>query len=73
MTQVAPLLVRVDQVAAMLAISRRTVWSRVKAGKLPGPIKWNGLTVWKVKDLQEFAAQLGNEGDRENPEREHQQ
>lgn len=62
MIQVTPLLVRAPQVAEMLSISRRTVWSHVKEGKLPDPIKWNGITVWRVKDLEEFTNQLGKEG-----------
>lgn len=61
MIPVTPVLVRVNQVAAMLSVSPRTVWNRVKEGELPGPIKWNGITVWRVKDLQDFAEQLGKD------------
>lgn len=58
MTAVTPMLVRVNQVAAMLGIGRSTVWRYVKQGKLPKPIKWQGNTVWRVKDLEEFIQRL---------------
>lgn len=58
MTAVTPMLVRVNQVAAMLGIGRSTVWRYVKQGKLPKPIKWQGNTVWRVKDLEEFIESL---------------
>lgn len=58
MTAVTPMLVRVNQVAAMLGIGRSTVWRYVKQGKLPKPIKWQGNTVWRVKDLEEFIERL---------------
>ena len=54
MTEVQPLLVRAEQVAAMLAISKRSVWYYAKHGKIPAPIKWQGVTVWRVKDLEKI-------------------
>ena len=54
MTTVTPMLLRVNQVAEMLGIGRSTVWRWVKEGKMPKPIKWQGVTAWRVKDLEEF-------------------
>ena len=54
MTAVTPMLLRVKQVAAMLGIGRTTVYRYVQQGKLPKPIKWQGVTVWRVKDLEEM-------------------
>lgn len=53
MTAVTPMLLRVKQVAAMLGIGRTTVYRYVKEGKLPKPIKWQGVTVWRMQDLQD--------------------
>jgi predicted DNA-binding transcriptional regulator AlpA len=58
MTAVTPMLLRVNQVAEILGIGRTTVWKYAKEGKLPKPIKWQGNTVWRVKDLEEFVEGL---------------
>lgn len=39
----------------MLAIGKSTLWSKVKAGVLPAPIKIGGATRWRVSDLQRVA------------------
>lgn len=54
MTAVTPMLLRANQVAAALGIGRSTLWRWVKEGKLPKPVKWQGVTVWRVKDLEEM-------------------
>ena len=56
-----PLLVRAPVAARMLAISRSTLWSRVKEGRCPRPIRWDGCTVWRVRDLEAFVDDLGDE------------
>jgi predicted DNA-binding transcriptional regulator AlpA len=53
-----PLLLRDTQVAEVLSISRKTVWNRVKSGALPKPIKWQGVTVWRMSDLQDFVSKM---------------
>ena len=50
-----PILLRDHQVGELLGIHRNTVWNRVKAGKLPEPIKWEGITVRKRKEIEDFA------------------
>lgn len=53
MTAITPLLLRADQVAEVMAISPSTVWTWARNGKLPKPVKWQGVTVWRMQDLQE--------------------
>ena len=53
-SQIAPLLVRAPVAARMLGISRSTLYARVAAGKCPAPIRWDGTTVWRVRDLEEL-------------------
>ncbi|MGH1412115.1 MAG: helix-turn-helix transcriptional regulator [Pelagimonas sp.] len=54
MTAIQPILLRAGQVALLLSISEQTVRNRVNAGRLPKPIKWEGVTVWRRKDLEDF-------------------
>lgn len=49
-----PVLLRDVQVAKVLGIHRNTVWNRVRQGKFPSPIKWDGLTVWRRQDIEAF-------------------
>jgi predicted DNA-binding transcriptional regulator AlpA len=58
MTKVTPKLVRAKEVGEMMGIGRTTVWRYAKEGKLPKPIKWQGHTVWRVADLEEFINSL---------------
>ena len=53
-----PLLLNVDSVAALLGCHKNTIWNRVRSGSLPKPTKWEGKTVWKTKDIEEFVDQL---------------
>lgn len=48
----SPLLVRAPVAARMLGISRSTLYARVNEGKCPAPIRWDGTTVWRVRDLE---------------------
>ncbi|WP_347268193.1 hypothetical protein [Paracoccus sp. (in: a-proteobacteria)] len=42
------------RVAILLGSRRSTVWNRMRAGRFPTPIKWEGLTVWRRKDCEAF-------------------
>ncbi len=53
-----PLLLRDTQVAQLVGVSRGTVWNRVRAGKFPKPIKWEGVTVWKRAEIEKFVERL---------------
>lgn len=48
------LLMKANEAAAMLAIGKSTLWSKVRSGVLPAPIKIGGATRWRVADLQRF-------------------
>ncbi|MFB9149566.1 helix-turn-helix transcriptional regulator [Roseovarius ramblicola] len=56
-----PLLVRAPEAARMLGISKSTLWARVAQGRCPGPIRWDGVTVWRVRDLEEFVERLADQ------------
>lgn len=56
----AALLVRANDAAAMLGISRSTLYARVQKGQCPAPIQWDGTTVWRVKDLETFVDRLAD-------------
>lgn len=57
----AALLVRANDAAAMLGISRSTLYARVQKGQCPAPIQWDGTTVWRVKDLETFVDRLADQ------------
>ncbi len=57
----APLLVRANDAARMLGISRSTLYARVQAGRCPEPIKWESVTVWRVRDPENFVDQLADQ------------
>lgn len=48
------LLVPAAEAAQMLSIGRSTFWNKVKENKLPQPMRFAGLTRWRVSDLQQF-------------------
>ncbi|MFV2053392.1 helix-turn-helix transcriptional regulator [Aliiroseovarius sp. YM-037] len=57
-TENLPLLLNVQQVAALLGCHKNTIWNRVRTGSIPSPIKWEGKTVWKLKEIEVFVDQL---------------
>ncbi|HWL55995.1 MAG TPA: helix-turn-helix domain-containing protein [Paracoccus sp. (in: a-proteobacteria)] len=57
-SSIQPLLLRNTQVTLMLGVHRNKVWNRVRAGKFPTPIKWEGMTVWHRKDVENFVEAL---------------
>ena len=54
-----PELLTSHQVAARLAISVRTLWRLVAAGKVPQPIRYNHKLVrWKRDEVARYIAEL---------------
>jgi excisionase family DNA binding protein len=52
-------LLTVQQVAARLALSVRTVWRRTATGELPAPVRFPGRIVrWRSRDLDRYIDQL---------------
>ena|SRR5579872_6967483 len=47
-----PDLLSVQEVAAKLGTSSRSVWRMLSAGEIPAPIKIRGKTKWRAVDLQ---------------------
>ena len=55
-----PRLLSVEEVAQMLNIGIRTVYTWTKAGKLPSPVATSGRTTrWLEKDISEWAESHG--------------
>jgi predicted DNA-binding transcriptional regulator AlpA len=46
------LLVPAVEAAKMLSIGRSTFWNKVKLKQLPQPVKFGGVTRWRVSDLR---------------------
>lgn len=45
--------VRLPVVAALMAVSPATVWRWSHRGKLPAPVRINGVTLWNVGSLRD--------------------
>ena len=56
--QLQPLLLNVNQVAALLGCHRNTAWNRARNQQLPSPIKREGKTVWRRRDIENFVESL---------------
>ncbi len=52
------MLLRDVQIAQALGVHRNTIWNRVREGKFPAPIKWDGITVWRRADIEDFVGAL---------------
>jgi predicted DNA-binding transcriptional regulator AlpA len=51
-----PSLITVKDVAAMLSISRTSVWRYVNKGRLPEPIRIEGAVRWRRADIEALFA-----------------
>ena len=49
-----PTLLTVEQVAAMMSVSKRTVWRMLSAGEFIQPIRVRGNTRWRHAELHEW-------------------
>ncbi len=47
-------LICVEQVAALLNVSTRTVWRLLSAGRLPQPLRFGGNVRWRLDQLGEW-------------------
>jgi predicted DNA-binding transcriptional regulator AlpA len=53
--RVEPLAYRIDQVAAALGVSRRTLERALSAGKFPKPdLRFGKSAVWRIETLRDF-------------------
>lgn len=51
-----PLLLTADSVARVLAISKRSLWRLLSAGRIIRPIKLGGSVRWREEELREWIA-----------------
>ena len=56
--QLQALLLIVNQVATLLGCHPNTIRNRVRNDQLPAPIKWEGKTVWRRRDIEDFVDSL---------------
>jgi len=54
---IAPAMVTIDGVAAMLACSPRTVYRLVDAGRIPRPVRLGGMLRWVREPFEQWIAQ----------------
>lgn len=57
-TEFAPLLLNIKQVAALLGCHPNTIWNRVRDNKMPQPTRWEGKTLWRRRDIEQFVEDL---------------
>lgn len=60
MTPIKPMLLSDRDVAALLGMSKSSVWSWTKQGKLPQPVKMGSFTRWRREEIEEFVNQLAH-------------
>ncbi len=46
-----------DELAALLKVSRRTIWRMRSSGQLPRPIKVGGAVRWRLADIEVWIAE----------------
>ena len=51
-TDVTPVLLAADEVAAMLGVSERTLWRLLSAGKVPKPVRFGRSTRWREAEVK---------------------
>lgn len=52
-----PVLLTAGQVAAMIQVSRRTLWRMLSANRLPAPIRIGGVVRWRIGEINRWIAQ----------------
>lgn len=60
--QDGPRLLNRNQVAAILGVSRRTMYTAVSQGKFPAPISIFGMARWEEKTVLEFIEKAKRQG-----------
>lgn len=45
----------------ILPVSEKTIWTWVREGKFPQPIRINGRTIWRLSDIEQWIAQQAGE------------
>lgn len=53
-SQIGALLLKVEEVAAMLGLSERTVWRLASSGEFPQPIKLGRSVRWARSTIEKF-------------------
>jgi len=51
-------LVRINQVSDYLAISKSSIWSGLRKGTFPEPLRLNGITAWRATEIRKLAGEV---------------
>jgi predicted DNA-binding transcriptional regulator AlpA len=58
---ISPEIVTADDVAAMLRVSRRSVYRLRARGDIPAPVEVSpGIVRWRMTDIRDYIARLGD-------------
>ena len=49
-----PLVIGVDEFAALLQVSNRTIWRLVSSGEAPEPIRFGGSCRWRIEEVKNW-------------------
>lgn len=49
-------LMRDDDLAKLLGVSKRTIWRMLSAGLIPSPIRLGGSTRWRLAEILDWIA-----------------
>lgn len=49
-----PLLITPCQLAAMLQVSKRTLWRMLSAKLLPAPVRVGGIVRWRIEEIDRW-------------------
>lgn len=53
-------LLTVKEVAKVYRASPATIWRRVKSGVIPKPVKIDGSTLWRMRDIEKHIESLAD-------------
>ncbi len=63
----APMLIAAEELAALLNISKRTLWRLRSAGALPSPVQLGAAVRWRLDEIRKWIADgCPRPGGREN-------
>lgn len=55
-TESEAVMMRDDELARMLGVSKRTIWRMLSAGLIPSPIRLGGSTRWRRVEILDWIA-----------------
>lgn len=56
-TPIVPVLLTADETAQLVAVSTRTLWRLLSAGKFPRPVRVGGSTRWRRAEVEKWVCE----------------